>query len=143
MVDETPSPVYIDEPDLILHALIALVSQVGGESAISMTLNVHGSMMTGLLVPRDRWLEEFERQAAGIGKAGADLGAGLRAAIHQVELEAPGTGGDEPPPYRIHRWVHLINARPWPRSDFPPDDEGFVWRGRLSDVSGWALGTPD
>lgn len=124
--DETVTDI---EPssDLVLEVLAASSGDDGG---FGVTLSVAGGVITGQLVSARGW---FRRVQAELLAAGPNHETtGLESLVEHLEgLRDPDA---------IVRNVHLINAQ-WMTSSALLPANGCLWRGRLSQVSGWALGT--
>lgn len=134
--DDDVRPVYLDDPDALLYALVAAVNT--DDLTMTITLAIKGVVVTGKLVSRDDWLTAMEAQLEGPAKG---LAQGLRAGLDGADLTPTGQVDPDAPPQPTYRWLHLINARYSFGDHLVPSRPGMVWRGRLTDVSGWSLGS--
>ncbi|WP_305789849.1 hypothetical protein [Symbioplanes lichenis] len=133
------------EPDSVLATYVALMDQLTerAEPGIKLSLTVGGLVVTGELIPQWQWFAEvsalsnyedaFYTGMAEYVKEQSDLAheaVKVRDAGHEVShkqhlaLSAP------------TKYIHLRNAR------VSTGNEGSLWRGRLSDVSGWSPASP-
>ncbi|WP_306215237.1 hypothetical protein [Actinoplanes sp. RD1] len=133
------------EPDSVLGTYVALMDQLTepAEPGIELSLTVGGLIVTGELIPQWQWFAEvsalsdyedaFYTGMAEYVKEQSDLAheaikvrdAGREVSHKQhLALSAP------------TRYIHLRNAR------VSAGSEGSLWRGRLSDVSGWSPANP-
>lgn len=142
--DQTPSKDEIADywterhsyqPDSVLAALVGTAAKQGGGTGI--TLLVGGALVTGDLANRIEWLD-------GLREAHPDdtiYMEGVRAAWAEVHAKYAADSDDDPMP-EYDAMIHLINARVFQGSKLIPDGEqAMFWRGRLSEVQGWSLGT--
>ena len=132
-------------PDWLLDQLVREANRFDLEVAV--TLSVAGSVITGTLVGVRRFFAEYAELAqrvyrdgatrarvrAGFVRTGEELQRQTNAAALREEQ-----GGELAPPAEF---VHLVNARYLPATAALPADAGFLWRGRLSQVDGFSLGT--
>lgn len=119
-------------PDLMLETFVKLADS-GVE--VALTLSVSGVVITGTLVGRRRWLSLFRQATERAGEMGALIGGHIEGAwVKAMEDE------DDTLPYGF---LHLRDARYLQGSgqfNLVPQDGGLLWRGRLSEISGWSLG---
>ena len=134
------------EPDAVLGTYVAQMDRLSEpvDPGVPLSLTVHGVLVSGELIPQWQWFAEVSERnnhedAFFLGtaehvKEQSDL---AHAAIRLRD-----TGGEVS--HRQHtalmaptRYIHLRNARIHTPT---PSDGGALWRGRLSDVSGWVPG---
>lgn len=122
-------------PDLQLQMLVRLMGE-DARAALPITLTVGGAFLHGDLISHEAWTTDWARGLHGTDGPGAQL---LERFPQQVdEAVADKHGG--PGPQRLPQWIHLRDA-----TDFAGGGGSVVmplWRGRLTDVSGWSLGRP-
>lgn len=145
------------DEDLLLAVLVqAFNSSTDPESAASITLTVGGLVVSGELVPAWVWLRELRgllsdgngSAAGGLADVFAmfaddalgdvliqDATSGLEGALVDVDDDGDGL----PPTPSLPTTLHLARAQilgAHHHQELP----GGLWRGRLSQVSGWTLG---
>jgi hypothetical protein len=132
---EPAAPVVTEPvPDLQLQMLIRLIGQ-DAHATLPLTLVVGGGFLYGDLISHEAWTAEWARSLRGIDGPGADL---LELFPQQVDQAVVDRQGHETP-QRLPQWIHLRDATGVTGSEpvhMP------LWRGRLTDVSGWSLGKP-
>lgn len=121
----------LEEADWFLQSIVDLVNRTNIEIGISLT--VSGGTITGMLISGK---EYFSRLGAQIteGWSGSQenkdqMGRFFSAPSIVYESE----------PQRLPGYIHLTGAKLVHASDFIPTD-GMLWRGRLSEVSGFTIG---
>lgn len=135
--------VVVAEPirDIYLHVLLELLHKDdSNQSAMSVTLQVGGALVTGELISRGRWEDEFRAWLATIDGS-ADV---LTAMLDVVNSEIQ--DADEPAPLNF---LHLRDAKFI--TNYRGTLEGTeamgpgrpLWRARIVDVQGWSLGRPE
>lgn len=128
--------------DWFLQSLVNVVNQ--GELSFGITLNVGGFLISGLLISGKEYFGGF----------GGDFAAGIddenAAAMIQETFNKYGSiydvdeveGRDEGLPRPAY--IHLKDAKFYNTSGDPvPSNQGVWWRGRISEVQGFVLGTLD
>lgn len=120
-------PLQTEQPsDLLLLAFVESVEK-GVITSMSLTVNVDGALISGLLVSRPTWFTELAATTSGFGgELIAEIGAILdRQEPEDDEGEAPG-------------FLHLQDAAVV--SGGKPVPLGY-WRCRVADVSAWSFST--
>ncbi|GEB13555.1 hypothetical protein GUY44_07080 [Pimelobacter simplex] len=131
-----PSDDYLAEraaaqPDPVLGLLADSI--MAGDSSLQVTLTVGGSLVTGVLVSRTKWINDLMDH---YGEAVAYMD-GFARAWSKMDAEAEQNPAE--PAYA--GFLHLVEARVVSPAGFLPNgDPGAFWRGRLSEVQGWSLG---
>lgn len=127
-----------DPADWFLQSLVDMANRSGLE--VGITLQVSGLLVSGMLVSGKQYFEGF---ASEFSSAFSDQEAarGVRESFsrhgEKYKLEAEGDPHRPAPVY-----IHLKQARFFSTSGEPiPRNRGVFWRGRLSEVSGFILGT--
>lgn len=132
--------------DWFLEALVDFVNHGEGTTGFGVILNVGGLVISGNLVSVRRYFEGFGKDfGAGLSAAGRDddtvkhfeqvfsqLGKSYATTL-DVEKDE-----ELPPP----RYIHLENAKFYfPGQQPVPQNRGVWWRGRISHVDGFILGS--
>jgi hypothetical protein len=137
---QEPAELSWCEPDFMLRALVESVNspRAGGrEAGMSLILTLPGGVVAGRLIPAAVWWDE---QAAIMREAGAEgLGEVFGEAADTYRRLAE--EAEQQPGPSTARYIHLADARVYAPGGMPLPVQGMRWRGRLSDVSGWAFGT--
>lgn len=133
---ETTTAAVITEPvpDLQLQLLIQLLDREL-RSSLPLTLTIAGGVLHGDLIGHEEWKAEWARSLRQVEGEGANLLAEFPETVDQGLSEF---GVEEDP--GLPRWIHLRDVTLSVGGVSPvllP-----LWRGRLADVSGWALGRP-
>ncbi|WDT92106.1 hypothetical protein H0E86_15305 [Streptomyces sp. SCSIO-PteL053] len=135
-----PSAAVITEPlpDLQLQLLIQLLDEEP-RSSLPLTLTHPGGILHGDVIGHEQWKAEWARSLRQVEGEGANLLAEFPETVDQGvrELRAE---EDETAAARLPRWIHLRDVTLVSGAAAPVSLP--LWRGRLSDVSGWALGRP-
>lgn len=117
--------------DGLLEMLVNLAHEHGME--VGVTLNVAGACMSGLMVSRETWLNELADSQES-GTSAHALLSGLREGLNAEVIKNP-PSEDQP-----FNFIHLKNAKVLDGGGVLPTPNGFFWRGRLSEIAGWAFG---
>ncbi|MFI6334031.1 hypothetical protein [Streptomyces sp. NPDC050535] len=123
-------------PDLQLQMLVRLVGE-DPQAALPLTLVVGGAFLSGHLISHEAWTAEWARSLHGVDDPGAELLARFPEQVDEVVAAKQ----DHPVPRRLPQWIHLRDA-----TGFAGTGGNVLmplWRGRLTDVSGWSLGKSD
>ncbi|NAZ86990.1 hypothetical protein [Kineococcus indalonis] len=120
-------------PDDAGDAVLELLSTMADRgTVVAITLFSGGQVVSGTLVGRDRWLQEFVGRAARGGGGGRQIAEQVQGLFRAADLRRPGDG-------RAPRdYLHLLDAQ---IDGLPRIAEGLLWRGRISEVAGWSLGS--
>lgn len=102
-----------------------------------MTLNVTGTMISGMLMGSHKYLESAKRLF--VGTPGWDAGEGLVKGFAESLAE----DCNEEEEYEISSLIHLKNAKFYTpgKNPIPADGAGVLWRGKLSSVDEYTFGT--
>ncbi|MCM3789433.1 hypothetical protein M3221_13590 [Domibacillus indicus] len=127
--------------DFLLDTLVYMLNQQEGVE-IGITLNVRGTIVSGLLVGYKTFLKgkaEMFRSIQTNQEFGEVLAGFFDTASENYEkgkTDSEESGKDLQP-----NFIHLKNAKFYDSNGtLPNEGEGFWWRGKLSDVSGFTLG---
>ncbi|MFE4689744.1 hypothetical protein ACFRH6_06770 [Streptomyces sp. NPDC056749] len=122
-------------PDLQLQLLIQLLDREQ-RSSLPITLALAGAVLHGDVIGHEAWKADWARSLRQVEGEGANLIAEFPETVDQGIRELG--GGEETS--QLPRWIHLRDAT------LVFGGTGSLrlplWRGRLADVSGWALGRP-
>jgi len=142
--DETATPTEgdlreIPREDWLLQDVVRLINQVDGMS-LGVTLVVGGGVVTGDLISVKNFFHEYGKLwKEGFTSKAAELAEmfdqqwrefGDRA-FEEIKAAKP----------RLFGYVHLRNARYVLGSTFVPTAGGMLWRGRISEVAGFSIGS--
>ncbi|MBB3010617.1 gas vesicle accessory protein GvpU [Cupriavidus alkaliphilus] len=139
MAEDIPQNAVPDEEihpevDWHLQALVGLANNEGMEMGV--TLMLSGTVVTGTLISGKTYFEEF---GALFADGFSDMNEEQKATIRQA-MSVP---ADLYTPDRASvpiSFIHLRNAKVRTPSGSMPAD-GTLWRGRLTEVSGFFLGS--
>jgi hypothetical protein len=136
---EKPSLPAYPETDWFLQKLVSFANEWGLE--ISITLQVSGMLVSGVLVGGTKYFDEFAELFSDGLKNYPDLGQAFHELISSYKKlyeVKPEENPDLPPPH----YIHLRNAKFYHPGQQPiPISDGVVWRGRISEVGGFNLGS--
>ncbi|MEU1365884.1 hypothetical protein ABZ454_07085 [Streptomyces sp. NPDC005803] len=122
-------------PDLQLQLLVQLLDREM-RSGLPLTLTVPAGVLHGDVIGHEAWKAEWSRSLRQVEGEGANLIAEFPETVDQGIRELGAADGAQLP-----RWIHLRDATLLFGGTAPLRLP--LWRGRLSDVSGWALGRPE
>lgn len=133
------SDAYLDkrsglQPDQLLAAFVAAIDP--DSEGQTVTLQMHGAMVTGDIIHKVRWLKSLLEERPGLRPALDSLVTHWE----QYARDAAEVPDDDPePPYEV--MIHMVNARIYGGglSPMPSSGPGVHWRGRLAAVDGWML----
>ncbi|MFJ8748940.1 hypothetical protein ACIREO_06340 [Streptomyces sp. NPDC102441] len=133
---ETTAVMTEPVPDLQLQLLIQLLDREL-RSSLPITLTLAGGVLHGDVIGHEAWKADWARSLRQVEGEGANLIAEFPETVDQGIRElSTGDGAAT----QLPRWIHLRDAT------LVFGGTGSLrlplWRGRLSDVSGWALGRP-
>src|SRR5688572_8180609 len=139
MTDEAPNaeaPVGSATCDWFLQSLVNMANRGGLQ--IGITLQVSGLLVSGVLVGGKAYFEGFAEDISS-SIADPELAASIRNSFAKYgEIYSEQEGEQLPPP----DYIHLRNTRFFNTSGNPiPKNTGVWWRGRLSEVGGFTLGS--
>ncbi|NED91513.1 hypothetical protein G3I76_66970 [Streptomyces sp. SID11233] len=123
-------------PDLQLQLLIQLLDRET-RSGLPLTLTIPAGVLHGDVIGHEAWKAEWSRSLRQVEGEGANLIAAFPETVDQGIQEL--RGGEDS--QQLPRWIHLRDATLVFGGMAPLRLP--LWRGRLSDVSGWALGRPE
>ncbi|GHB30710.1 MULTISPECIES: hypothetical protein [Streptomyces] len=122
-------------PDLQLQLLIQLLDREL-RSSLPITLTLTGGVLHGDVIGHEAWKSDWARSLRQVEGEGANLIAEFPETVDQGIRELVAGEGVA----QLPRWIHLRDVTlvlgGAAALHLP------LWRGRLADVSGWALGRP-
>jgi hypothetical protein len=135
-IRQSADPVVTEPvPDLQLQMLVRLVEQEP-EARLPVTLIIAGGLLSGDLIAHEAWKSDWARSLRDADGPGAKLLERFPEQVDQVVAEKQGHIAQ-----RLPQWIHLSDAVTVTgagKQVLMP-----LWRGRLTDVSGWSLGKPE
>lgn len=127
-----------ENSDWLLEILVNIVNK--SKSEIGITLQVGGFLVSGLLVSRAQYFDGFASDFSSAfpdQEAAEDIRNSFSKFGQDQSEEGEENSNSLPPAY-----IHLKKARFFMNGSKPiPDNQGIWWRGRLSEVSGFFLGS--
>ncbi|KQX76051.1 hypothetical protein [Aeromicrobium sp. Root472D3] len=119
----------VRDADVLLSFTVRMMEKLdtgdGPTSSMSLTINVPGGVISGQLIARHRWVEQIQ---AAMMAADAQTGKAFGEAFEELK----------PPADAKPNFLHLQNAH-YVSGGSASAGDGFLWRGRISDVSGWSF----
>ena len=133
-LDARPVP----EEDWLLQEVVRLINHVEGMS-IGITLSVSGGIVTGDLIS----LKEFFHEYAKLWRQGFQNIPELAETFEKQWREHGDKTSRELKERNevLFSYIHLKNARYFFGVTAVPNPGGMLWRGRISEVSGFSLGS--
>lgn len=135
---------YTDQPegtDWYLGWIVGNAEQYGLEQGV--TLTIGGNFVTGTLISGRKYFEEIGNlMRSASGDLSEEVREGLGDIYGRFKEFYPEATGEDLPDYRFS-YIHLRNARIFENGRPLPTDRGFLWRGKLSAVDGFAIGSLD
>jgi hypothetical protein len=146
MADEEATPDALREPELqdhLLTTLVGLANDVG--FGFGITMCVGGLLVTGTLAGGREWTDALVGEIRST-EGGEILANGLETVLHELYPEPriahEEDGSDDRERRPAPTYIHLVNARIFDASGgHLPSNRGVPWRGRLSQVDGWSMGS--
>jgi len=129
--------------DWFLQLLVSLVNGKSGVS-FSITLNIGGSIISGDMISGQEYFETFaDSVSKGLELSGLESVAPRtrEAFLKFAEIYNKDNPNDNEINKRQPSFIHLKNTKFFHPGKPPiPDGEGFLWRGRISEIGGFSLG---
>lgn len=136
MVEERAATPPHEPQDWFLASLVRSVN-AQPTMEVAITLNVAGLLVSGSLVSGRQF---FDGIAAALEASASPDQAGIATISESFRQVGDIYNYADDQPAVTH--IHLKNARFYPSTDGPlPDQDGIWWRGRLSEVGGFCLGS--
>lgn len=118
--------------DDTLQNIVHLSNQAG--MSLSLTLNIGGSLVTGVLISIDEYYQEIIRGVSASAEDPKNTAAiHLRDMLNRMRPEA----GNPVAP----QFIHLKNAKIFNGDQKPIPGNGTYWRGKISSVDGFFFGS--
>lgn len=132
------------DKDWFLVSLLNIVNR--GTIEFGITLNVGGSVVSGTLISGKKYFEEFAALfSAALGPQGdSSEGPSVEESFRQLGqiYDMPESGeGEEHKQQGPVSYIHLNNASVFFTDGTIPSNAGVLWRGKLSSVDGFNLGS--
>lgn len=123
------------QTDWLLQWLVKFSNNVG--VTIGITLSIGGTLVSGELVSHKIYFDQFSEDFSSAFKKyeGVDTEE-LKVGIQNFNREP---AEDQPQP--ALQYLHLKNARVYTSSATPVIGKGQLWRGKISSVDGFTLGS--
>ena len=140
---QTPNPPQLDwtQPDWFLQSLVNLTNAGDGTVEIGMILLVDGFLVSGMMVGGARYFEGFAKDFAS-GFTDQAVAETIRTSFSEYGEIYKTDAADPLSPPPSPSYVHMRDARFFNTAGNPvPGNRGVWWRGRLSEVSGFVVGT--
>jgi hypothetical protein len=129
-------PSLADRPnvDWYLQTLVSMANEHGVEMGITLTLG--GTVVTGQLIGGKTYFETFAEVFGNAWSEDEQARKEMRATMARpAEMYGPKKADSAGPSF-----IHLKNAKIRTPDGCSMPDQGVLWRGRLSEVSGFFLG---
>lgn len=133
----------IDDKDWFLQDLVDIVNTSNTGFSFGITLNVGGFLVSGQLIGGKEYFESFGSDFAGaffttFPNNGEDAENIKASFARNGEIYSSNDEVEVPPP----NYIHLKDAKFHNTNGEPiPSNRGVLWRGRLSGVDGFSLGS--
>lgn len=123
--------------DWYLQELVSIVNSSAIEFGI--TLHVHGAVVSGLLISGRKYFKAFADDFAGAYLGDDEGREAVRAALasHSKIYDEIDKQEEPSPP----QYIHLMHSRTFSPGGSTPSKVGVLWRGKISAVSGFSLGS--
>lgn len=134
----TPEPLNpVTQPDWFLQSLVAMANN--SDIELGITLQVSGLLVSGTLVGGKKYFEGFAEDFSGVFASEPEVAESIKNSFAKYgEIYKKEEGEEIPPP----QYIHLKNTRFFNTAGNPiPGNKGVWWRGRVSEVGGFTLGS--
>lgn len=121
------------DADFLLQALVATAAEK--EFELGLTLNIPGGMVTGVLISGVKYWKEIGAEHEQIKVSIAEPFLKI---FEREAADVAAQGSRDPGTYTS---IHLRNAYFFLGDGTRVPSNGMFWRGRLSEVAGWTIGT--
>lgn len=140
MKEELVKKVSVAEPsniDWLLRTLVFSINKAAdGKGALGITLTTHGFLISGDLIGSRQYFKGLGDEIKEDGNFDE-----LPSVLNEMGTKAHKDYEEMETSENI-MFIHLKNAKFYTTSGVPvPDNRGVHWRGRLSEISGFILGT--
>lgn len=133
----------VQPKDIYLQTILGFYtgSNDQGEGAIGMTLQLNGSIVSGIAISRKTWMDATIKSLTTA--AGTEMGEAVSSVfdlINDKYIERHDKRDQADLPLRRREFVHMKDVRVTVCG--ANDSYGLpLWRGSLDDVTGWSLGS--
>ncbi|WP_126389559.1 hypothetical protein [Achromobacter insolitus] len=126
--------------DWLLQEWVDQINRLGISASI--TLQVNGLIVSGVAIPGDLFFEKYAELMASAFRSGSTRIPAEEAEAHfkkYANIYKEDDTSEIPP--APPEYIHLEDARYWNASGQHIPGHGVLWRGRLSQVSGYNIGS--
>lgn len=131
-----PLPTHEPDKDWLLTFLVGLANDAG--IGVDITVVADGTVVSGRLVSMHDWLRMNADQFPD-GEVAQILADHLRQLAAEATPTSADSDDDDGQPSASY--IHLADARYVDAQGAYPGRGSLLWRGRLSGISGWSLGS--
>ena len=137
---DRPGPPAWGAPDSYLVGFVSAVNSAADvDFSIYLTLTIPSGMLNGELISGSRWWDELADTMQQVSTLPADergFAAMFRERAAREQEEDAATAGPTLPTL----YIHLRDARVYTPGQPGLPGNGMLWRGRLSEITGWGFG---
>ena len=127
----------VDPYDCFLQLLVNMANNYGFEFGI--TLQVSGFLVSGVLIGHKAYFEAFAEDFSSAFPVEDAEKSHVRSTFAKIGETDKNEDNNEPP---LWQYIHLKDTRFFNTSGNPiPKDKGVLWRGRISEIGGFTLGS--
>lgn len=135
-----PEPAENRAADWFLQLLVTWTDSLPIKFGI--TLNVGGFLVSGDLISGAEYFKGFASDFSGGLAGNPETAEAFRKTITRLGEETYKADGKDAEHQRLPSYIHLKDARFFSTTGNPiPGNRGVWWRGRISEVSGFILGS--
>lgn len=121
--------------DAHLRMLVHLCNTAGPPTSMSMTLFIGSGVISGTLISYEEWLDRWLRSMEAASKG---LAQGVREGREEALAAMAANGEDPEAGGPLPHFAHLRDAKLFTGEQQLAVD---LWRGRLSEITGWMSGS--
>ncbi|WP_313513768.1 hypothetical protein [Pseudomonas sp.] len=127
-----------DSPDVDwLIRKVILLANMGIPTPI--TLTIPSGLVSGIIISGKEYLDAFHTQLTGYWDQAAAAKMLEYVEEWKAIYEVPVNGNDE----KNIAYIHLRDAKVFTGGQFVPTNEGVLWRGKITAISGFTIGIVD
>ena len=139
--DQRTEMIPWDAPDGYLSLLVESINAAESGASLYLTLTVSSGIVNGELIAAHRWWTELSEQmqaASSLPPGEPGFASLFRDQADSYRERAVRAQNGVDPGQLVH--IHLRDARVYAPGQPPLPTNGTLWRGRLSEISGWGIG---